>query len=129
MTDQRLPPEVVALLQNSGVSLREIQAATLETRVHHDLGLYGDTAWWFVEELENLIDMSKFDFDLYFPPEFLGKGLISGFVMSFVPFAHWLHRKNKHYKPLSLKRVAKCMKQGFWSEDDTQAINETGSNE
>lgn len=106
------------------MSDREIRSASLDTRLYHDLGLYGDSAWSFVEEFETVIDMTEFNFDHYFPSEFYGQTSIASIVISLIPFANWLHRKKRHFKPLSLRMVAESIELGFWIErEPTKSSN------
>lgn len=114
MSKCALTDNVAQLLKNAGLSDQVIQQATFDTLLFHDLGLYGDTAWCFVEELEKTIDMSEFRFDQFFPPEFHGESFAARIVNSLIPFANWLYRKKKSYTPLSLRMIAKCIEKGSW---------------
>jgi len=124
MSKQQLPDSLVALLKNSGLSDQALRRSSLDTRVYHDLGFYGDPAWWFVEELGKLIDMSKFNFDHYFPPECYGESFVAGIAYGMVPFANWLRRRNGRYAPLSMRMIARCIENGSW--DEVAAHQENG---
>jgi hypothetical protein len=114
MSDSQLPIALESLLRDSGVSEREIRHAQLSTRIYHDLGLYGDTAWWFAEELGKRIDMSSFCFEHYFPPEFYGEGALARFFYAMVPFTSWIRRKKDEYTPVTLSMILHFMNEGRW---------------
>jgi len=114
MNEQMIPSSVESLLYASGLSEKSIRSCCPTTRVYHDLGLYGDTAWWFAEELAKRIDMSEFCFEDYFPPEFGGKNPLLRLLLGMLPFANWVYRRRRTYKPLTLETISESLDAGRW---------------
>ena len=114
MNEEIIPSSVVVLLHESGLSEKTICSCVPTTRIYHDLGLYGDTAWWFTEELSKRIDMSGFCFEEYFPPEFGGKNSLARLLLSLLPFANWLYRRGRVYEPITLEMISNSLEAGRW---------------
>jgi hypothetical protein len=121
MSENRLPDSIITLLNNAGLSNALIERSTLDTRLYHDLGLYGDTAWWLVEEMNKKMDMSNFSFERYFPPEFHGGHSFSRILNALIPFANYLHARKKIYEPLTLKMIASFIEKGRWDDQNNEA--------
>jgi Protein of unknown function (DUF1493) len=116
VSETEIPSDFVHFLQNAGISNKAIKRSTLRTRLYHDMGLYGDTARWFVEELARKVDMSQFSFERYFPPEFYGENWVTGLFFGFVPFAS--ARKRESYEPVTLGMVLQSLESGKWVDSD-----------
>lgn len=84
-TDTHIGPddEVYLYLKELGYSEQEMTGMTMNTRLFHDLGLYGDTAeeeiWLLQKKFD--VDLSDFNFARYFPPEFEGKNKLEAFIL------------------------------------------------
>lgn len=113
-----IPVWFVEILRNAGISNKAIERSTLQTRLYHDIGLFGDTAWWFVNELAKKVDMSQFCFERYFPPEFYGENFISRLFFWLVPFASSIRRKRESYEPITLGLILKSLEEGKWLDSD-----------
>ena len=67
-----LGPVIISFLKKARFSAKEITLLTYDTRLLHDLHLFGDTAEDVLEVLQREfnVDMSPFQFNKYFPAEF-----------------------------------------------------------
>lgn len=85
--------------------------------MYHDLGLYGDTAEACMEALIDhyQVDMTGFEFEKFFPPEFAGKNLITRTLLWLVPFAGKAARQRGQYLPLTLETIDRTIKSKRWS--------------
>lgn len=101
-------------LSAAGVSKRNIARANVHTRFYHDLNIYGDEAEPIVEELERRIDISSFNPDLYFPPEFSGENFLSRVTYWLVPFSRRISKSKDKYKPLNFGDVMAALERGRW---------------
>ena len=112
-----LSPELVDYLRRCGFSSREIAKWDLHMRVYHDLGWYGDIAEGCMDELvdHDHVDMSGFEFDRFFPPEFLADDFASVLWYGFVPFAAERERNRRVYEPLTLKMIESAFRTGRWT--------------
>lgn len=115
-----LPGELEAYLSKCGLSKTAISECRLDTRLYHDLGIYGDIAEAYMEVLSDSfgVDLSAFNFDIYFPPEFPGKSSLTIFLVSHVPFGRWLYRKLSapEYSPLTLKILLDALRAGRFQD-------------
>src|ERR1700753_1279340 len=107
MTASTIQPDdaVYSYLNALGYSERKIARWTMETRLYHDLGLYGDGA---IEDMEFLaerfnVDMSNFAFVAYFPPQFEGRNWIEVQLFNSIPLLHRILRGRRAYRPLTLR--------------------------
>ncbi|MGJ9418323.1 hypothetical protein ACHAC9_11230 [Massilia sp. CMS3.1] len=84
--------------------------------MYHDLGLYGDIAEAYMEELayHYHVDMSGFEFDKFFPPEFAGKNALLAAVFSILPFAGYVARRRSEYLPLTLTMIESVLRAKQW---------------
>jgi hypothetical protein len=108
--------KVYTYLKELGYPERRIADWSMETRMYHDLGLYGDSA---IEDVEFLagrfcVDMSNFVFDDYFPPQFEGRNRFEAVIFNSIPFLHRILRGRKTYRPLTLRMIDEAMKVGRW---------------
>ena len=112
----QIPISLASFLLTAGMSEKTIKSSDLNTRLFHDLGLYGDIAIWFMEDLEKQVDMSRFYFERYFPPEFYGQGIWTRLFFGFCPFVSLVRRKREFYVPVTLRMVMKSLEKGEWIE-------------
>jgi hypothetical protein len=84
--------------------------------MYHDLGLYGDIAEAYMEELtvHYHVDLSGFEFDKFFPPEFAGKNALLSALSSILPFAGYVARQRGEYSPLTLTMMESVMRAKRW---------------
>lgn len=87
----------------------------METRLHHDLRLYGDEALDYLEVLakEFKVDLSGFDFDRYFPREFPGDSFLERELFSICRWLYKLKRK-RGYEPITLAMVDEAITKKTW---------------
>ncbi len=87
--------------------------------MYHDLGLYGDIAEADMEVLADhyLVDLSGFEFERFFPPEFAGKSPLTRALLWMVPFAEKATRKDYEYLPLTLEMIERAMRTKQWHVD------------
>jgi hypothetical protein len=111
-----LSVELREYLKRCGLSERKIARCNGQTRMYHDLGLYGDIAEACMEELSRhyQVDLSGFEFDKFFPPEFAGKNGFLGALLSILPFAGYVARQRNEYLPLTLRMMDKVMHAKQW---------------
>jgi hypothetical protein len=97
---------LLAYLERCGLSKRKIAQCNGGTRMYHDLGLYGDIAEAYMEELNDHyhVDLSDFEFHKFFPPEFAGKNALVAALLSILPFGGYVARQRGEYLPLTLRR-------------------------
>jgi Protein of unknown function (DUF1493) len=102
-----LSHQTQAYLKTCGYSDKSIAKFTLETRLWHDLQVYGDIAESYLECLHNRfeVDLSAFEFEKYFPVEFLGKTRLSAVLISMVPFFSDYLRHRMEFAPLTLGMI------------------------
>ncbi|MBZ2206371.1 DUF1493 family protein [Massilia soli] len=111
-----LSNELRQYLKRCGLSERKISRCSGNTRMYHDLGLYGDIAEAFMQELVDHyhVDLSGFEFDKFFPPEFAGKNAFIGALLSVVPFASYVVRQRGKYLPLTLRMMEDVLRTKQW---------------
>jgi hypothetical protein len=99
-------------------SEQEIARMSMDTRLFHDLGFYGDTAEDLIRVLESKfgVDFSNFRIDRYFPPEFEGKNKFEAFILNLAtPIESRLIRDRDLYAPLTLGMINRWIRDGRWS--------------
>lgn len=111
MTNE-LSIELREYLKRCGLSKRKIAQCRSNTRMYHDLGLYGDIAEAYMDVLTDhyRVDLSTFEFNKFFPPEFAGTNTFLGALLSIVPFAGCIARQRGEYVPLTLGMVENMMR-------------------
>lgn len=111
-----LSVELREFLKRCGLSERKIALCNGNTRMYHDLGLYGDIAEAYMEELadHHHVDLSGFEFDKFFPPEFAGGNGLLGGLISILPFAGYIARQRGEYLPLTLTMIDSVMRAKQW---------------
>lgn len=112
--------ELREYLKRCGLSERKIARCNRNTRMYHDLGLYGDIAEAYMEELATHyhVDLSAFEFDKFFPPEFAGGNAVLGALLSLFPFVGYMSRQRKQYSPLTLRMIETAMHARQWRAVD-----------
>ena len=70
---------------------------TVDTKIFHDLAMYGDDAWNFLDEvsIKYHIEGSSFEGGLYFPSE-----------GEMIWFLRWFSFFKNNWKPLTIKNLA-----------------------
>jgi hypothetical protein len=108
--------ELREYLKYCGLSKRKIAECRGSTRMYHDLGLYGDIAEAYMEVLADHyhVDLSGFEFDKFFPPEFAGKNSFLAMLLSIIPFAGYVARQRDEWLPLTLERVDQAIHSKRW---------------
>lgn len=103
----QLSPDLREYLKRCGLPERKISHCSSGTRMYHDLGLYGDTAEACIEVLVDRyqVDVSGFDFEKFFPPEFEGKNWLTRTFLWIIPFARGAARRCAEYLPLTLEMI------------------------
>lgn len=109
-----LPDWFEEFLSAAGISKKNIARADAHTRFYHDLNIYGDEAEPIVEELEQRIDISSFNPNLYFPPEFPGENSFTWVAYWAIPFSHRIFKLKDKYKPLNFSDVMAALERGRW---------------
>jgi len=111
-----LPEIVRKYLKSCGLRNNRINRCTLETRLYHDLDIYGDEAEGYMDALVNLyhVDLTDFVFEKYFPPEFIGRNVLERTLIHAVPFVgHYLRRKLS-LCPVTLAMIERSIKEKSW---------------
>lgn len=113
---KELSAEFLNYLALCGLSKKKIAQCTPDTRMYHDLDLYGEMAEDFLYVLidDYQVDMSGLDFDRFFPPEFLSCGFPSLGYPAILPFP-MIARKRASYQPLTLAMLDKVMQTKRWN--------------
>jgi hypothetical protein len=108
--------KVYHYLRELGYSERHIDRLRMDTRLFHDLGLYGDSAEEDMEILQTKfgVDMAGFKFGEYFPPQFEGRTRLEAIVFYFIPLLAWRRRQRSTYMPLTLQMIERSMRAGRW---------------
>lgn len=91
----------------------------MDTRLYHDLGIRGDEAWAYLETLKRDfdVDLTEFDFEVYFPAEFPGETFLEQVFGWLFPWT----RKGlapESFAPLTLRMIDRAIDRGRWSEDE-----------
>ncbi|WP_195764095.1 DUF1493 family protein [Pseudoduganella rivuli] len=112
VTNQSVLPDILKVwLRKCGLSNRLLNQCQLQTRLYHDLGLYGDIAETYMDELAEShgVDLSDFVFERYFPSEFPGNTWVARFLVSHMPFGRWFYERDRMYAALTLEMVLNSM--------------------
>lgn len=107
-------------LKKCGMSEAEIAQCKSSTRLYHDLGIYGEIAKSYIDVLANSfsVDMTRFVFLDYFPPEFEGDNLLSRAITWIIPFAGKVARSRRTLLPLTLGMIDHVMQSKRWAGED-----------
>ncbi|MBB3121772.1 DUF1493 family protein [Pseudoduganella violacea] len=111
-----LTPVLINFLKLCGLRQSRIDNCDLNTRLYHDLGIYGEVAEGCMEVLVNAyqVDMTNFDFKTYFPLEFPGKTGVSRFLLWQIPFARRIVERKADYSPLTLGMIEAIIHSKQW---------------
>lgn len=113
-----LSPNVRDYLKRCGLAERQLMQCSGSTRMYHDLGLYGDIAEAYIEALVDHyhVDLSGFEFEKFFPPEFVGKNALARTLLWLVPFAGGFARRRQmaEYLPLTLETIDLAIRTKRW---------------
>ncbi len=111
--------ELREYLKRCGLSESKIAQCRSSTRMYHDLGLYGDIAEADMEVLADhyRVDLSGFEFEKFFPPEFAGKSPLARVLLWIVPFTDKVARKSGEYLPLTLEMIERAIRTKQWRMD------------
>lgn len=111
-----LTPKLVEFLKLCGLRKSRIDSCDLDTRLYHDLGIYGEVADGCVEILAKTyqVDITNFDFDEYFPHEYPGKTRLSQFILWQIPFARHFVESKANYKPITLGMIEDIIHSKQW---------------
>jgi hypothetical protein len=95
----------------------ELTGCSMDTPTYYDLGWYGDEAEgcleWLIEGYG--VDLTGFDFDTYYPPEFEGRSAPAALLCSLLPFVgSWL-RNRRSYRPQTLGIIDQLIRFERWS--------------
>lgn len=104
---EKLPANVQRYLEMCCcLSQRKIRKCHMNTRMFHDLGIYGEIAEDCILELRDKfhVNIDGFDFYRHFPPEFSENFFICWFFAG-VPFIRWFFEKPDKYAPLTLSMI------------------------
>ena len=114
--ENELSIELREYLKLCGLSKNKIAQCTADTRMYHDLGLYGDIAEACMEELADHyhVDLSNFEFHKFFPPEFAGKNVLVMVLFSILPIFGYVIRRRGEYLPLTLQMIEDSMHAKHW---------------
>lgn len=85
--------------------------------MYHDLDLYGDIAEGCMELLakDYRVDLSGFEFEKFFPSEFVGNNRFTAFLLQLVPFAGKIARQRGNYLPLTLELIDRAIRTKRWA--------------
>lgn len=119
--DAHLQPDnaVFPYLRALGYSEPRIAAMNASTRLYHDLGIFGDDAIEYMQLLHQRfgVDLSRFDVDRYFPPEFEGRNKLEAFFLTLIPFSGFLLRRRRSYPPLMLAMIDRSIRAKRWMDE------------
>lgn len=113
---EKLSSDLVEYLELCGMPRRVVARCKSETRMYHDLGIYGDIAEAYIDVLGSKysVDLAGFEFDKFFPPEVLGRSLLANVFFSFVPFSGQIVRRRGQWLPLTLGRIDSAIRLKRW---------------
>lgn len=120
LTSGELPDFLKQYLKSCGENDKKIATCHLETRLYHDLGVYGEVAEDYLDVLVNQyhVNLSNFIFERYFPPEFPGKTKISRILIWNFPYIwKFFCSKEEKYLPITLGMIGQAIIEKKWNFD------------
>lgn len=113
-----MSPRVFEFLDHCGVPPRKLDGCSSDTRMFHDLGIYGDIATSCMDALvqEYEVDLDGFQFDDYFPPEYPGSNWLSRILLWLVPGAAVMAHRRESYKPFRLENLDCILQTKRWKD-------------
>jgi hypothetical protein len=111
-----LSKELIQYLKLCGYSEAQIKECTPNTKLYHELGVYGDVAYDHISNLEEMfgVDLSLFVFEEYFPDEFIGKTKVQKVFYWFLPWLSPRPQSDKVYKPITLNMLEQFILNKKW---------------
>jgi len=108
--------ELREYLKRCGLPESKVEECSGSTRMYHDLGIFGDIAEAYMGVLSDhyRVDMSGFEFDKFFPPEFMGKNMLTRALLWIMPFASNAARQRSEYSPLTLETIDRVLRTKRW---------------
>lgn len=103
-------------MTHCGLKECKIASCHMDTRLYHDLAIYGDEAADFLEVLakQYQVDLSDFEFAKYFPEEFPGETFVKQIFLYYLPFGRWLAYRKATWRPLTLAMVDAAINAKKW---------------
>jgi tetratricopeptide (TPR) repeat protein len=88
------------------------------------VGVYGDSA---IEDMQVLaekfgVNLSNFDFDRYFPPQFEGRNRFEMVLINSLPFVSKIVRDRREYLPVTLAMIDQSLREKTWPADDLTQV-------
>jgi hypothetical protein len=125
MTRTKLPGAVIDFLKLGGIRQAQIEGCDLNTRLFHDLAIYGEAAEDCMKILEDVyhVDMTNFDFDTFFPSEFPGRTRLTQALLWHIPFARYFLERKVMYEPLTLAMIETVIRSRQWPILERRASN------
>jgi hypothetical protein len=125
--------ELAEYLHACGMSKRKLKRVSLDCRLYHDLGIYGDEAAGYMEALQKEfgVDMQNFRFDDYFPEEFPGRSWASAVLYTFLPpsLRKRCVRSDSNFLPLTLRMLQAALHTRRWSYNSGVASHTDANSE
>lgn len=108
--------ELREYLKHCGLPANKIAQCSSDTRMYHDLGLYGDIAEAYMEVLAERyhVDLNGFEFEKFFPREFAGKSALTRALLWILPFASKAVRQRDEYLPITLEKIDRAIRSRRW---------------
>lgn len=112
-----ISPELCEYLRRCGLSEKKVAESGPETELLKNLGVYGDIAEAYMETLEKEfnVDMSQFEFENYFPPEFAGGSTIERLLYWIVPPLARKQRRAEDFRPVTLRMIDEAIRERRWA--------------
>jgi hypothetical protein len=124
LVENELSIELRDYLKKCFLSKRKVAQCNCNTRLYHDLGVYGEIAECWIERLivDYHVDLSGFEFEKFFPPEFEGEDMLTCTVLWLVPFAAAIVRRRKRdtYLPLTLGMIDNMIHTKKWCAAESE---------
>jgi hypothetical protein len=123
MPSTNLTDLLTKYLKDCGEREKRIEACHMDTRLFHDLGIYGEAAEDYIDVLVNQynVDMTGFDFARYFPPEFAGKTMLTRALIWTFPYIWKLFSprdEGSDFLPLTLEMIEQAIHQKRWPSSE-----------
>jgi hypothetical protein len=125
MPSTKLTDVLKQYLKDCGERDKRIEACHTDTRLFHDLGIYGEAAEDYMDVLVSQynVDMTDFDFDRYFPPEFAGKTTLTRALIWTFPYIWKLFAprdEGSKFLPLTLGMIEQAIDQKKWVSERSE---------
>jgi len=112
-----LGPQAIKHLETCGYSAQKIAKLSGDTRLFHDMNLFGDN---IADEFQLMqkefgVDFNTFHFSKYFPSE-VGYDW-EHFVLLFLRGTRWAKKAKDKYPPITLDMIEQTISQKKWTFD------------